>query len=150
MKTTNKNTGYVLLKASTSSEWDFCDFAIIRITEEWKFEQMKRLVTITGLKGDPDLLSMNYYDTSATFYQIGETPLLIDDILCENEWTFVILEKDEEENFCLPESKLDYYTLVIRPDSTAFYKAYGKYTDEEFRTKSFPIMQLLINDNTSP
>lgn len=150
MKTTNKNTGYVLLKASTSSEWDSCDFAVIRITEEWKFEQVKRLVAIIGLKGDPDLRSMNYYDTSATFYQIGETSLLIDDILCGNESAFVILEEDEEENFCLPENKLDNYTLVIRPDCTAFFRANGKYTDVEFRTESFPIMQLLINDNASP
>ena len=43
MKRSDQPTEYIFIKAYTNSEWDYCDFAIIRITEQWRTVMRKRL-----------------------------------------------------------------------------------------------------------
>ena len=45
MKLSDKTTAHILVKANTNSEWDNCEFAIIHLSEEWKKEQNKAIVT---------------------------------------------------------------------------------------------------------
>ncbi len=52
MKTTDKATAYLLVKANTNSEWDSCEFAIVHITDEWKREQAKRLEAVKPFAED--------------------------------------------------------------------------------------------------
>lgn len=46
MKISDKPTKYILIKASTDSEWDCCDFALIYLSEEWKKLQAERLEAV--------------------------------------------------------------------------------------------------------
>lgn len=59
------------------------------------------------------------------------------------EWDFVTLNRDEEESFRNTETRLEQGLLVLYKDGSGFYKAYGKYTGEEFYTATFPVGKIL-------
>ncbi|MDX3913920.1 MAG: hypothetical protein QHC79_10325 [Pseudosphingobacterium sp.] len=144
MKATNKTTAHLLIKANTNSEWDSCEFAIVHISEEWKMEQAKRLEYLEPLKDNYQFQSMNFYDSAIDFFRVDEDDRPnIENLLGDKEWTFVELEKSEQERLTPPESRLDCYRLVFRADGTAHYTAYGKHTSEEFWTKEFSLPHLI-------
>ena len=143
MKNAMKNTGWVLIKAHTNSEWDSCEFAIIQVTGDWKKEQAKRLAIGQPFSGDYYFQSLNYYDATVNFFITDEEDLPdLDTLLADKGWTYVALDENELEQLPVPESSLDSYTMVIYADGTACHKAYGKHTGEEFWTESFPLNQL--------
>lgn len=143
MKVSDKPTGHILVRAHSNSEWDSCEFAIVSISEKWKEEQLKRLEIIKPFEEDYVFQSLNFYDYSVNFYQTGEGGLPdLDELLAGKDWTFIELSEEEPDNLTPPESSLDCYRLAIYRDGDAKYKAYGKYTDEEFWTENLPLQQL--------
>ncbi|MDV3805252.1 hypothetical protein CMU35_08855 [Elizabethkingia anophelis] len=144
MKISDKATGHILVKANTNSEWDYCEFAIIHLSEEWKKEQAKRLALVTPLKGNYHFQSMNFYDTAVDFYRTGEDDQPdIEKILGDKECVFVELDEGEQKKFAIPENRLDCHRLVISANGTAYYSAYGKHTSEEFWSERFLLTQLI-------
>jgi hypothetical protein len=144
MKLSEKPTAFLLLKAYTGSEWDSCEFAIVRITEDWKKQQAKRLEAVKPFAGDYNFISLNYYDTSVNFYKTdGDEHPGIEQCLGGNEWVFVELDDNEEDSFEVPESRLDCHKLVVYKDGYAMFKAYGKNTSDEFWTEGFLLHQLI-------
>ena len=108
MKISDKPTAHILVKADTNSEWDYCEFAIIHLSEEWKAEQAKRLALVTPLKGNYHFQSMNFYDTAVDFYRTAEDDQPeIEKILEDKIWAFVVLGEGEQETFSIPENRLD-------------------------------------------
>lgn len=147
MKLSDKPTAYILIKANTNSEWDNCEFAIVHLSEEWKKEQAKRLEWVKPLQGNAHFCSMNFYDTAADFYRIGENEQPdIETMLAGKEWVFVELDEEEQEAFTVPENRMDCYRLVLRANGTAYYTAYGKHTSEEFWTEEFDLNMLCFPD----
>lgn len=143
MKVSDKPTGHILVRAHSNSEWDSCEFAIVTISEKWKEEQLKRLEFIKPFAEDYVFQSLNFYDYSVDFYQTGEDGLPdLDELLAGKDWTFIELNEEEPDNLTPPESSLDCYRLAIYRDGDAQYKAYGKYTGEEFWTENLPLKQL--------
>jgi hypothetical protein len=144
MRLSEKPTAYLLLQAFTGSEWDECQFAIVRITEEWKKQQAKRLEAVQPFAKDINFLSLNYHDTAVNFYKTnGEEQPNLEQLLPKEGWAFVELDEGEQESFAAPEQRLDCYTLVVLKGGNAYYKAFGKNTDEEFWTEQFPLKQLI-------
>ncbi len=72
MKTSDKPTAHILVRASTNSEWDCCDFAIIHLSEEWRKLQEKRLEAVKPFANDYSFQSMRFYDGSVDFFQSGD------------------------------------------------------------------------------
>lgn len=143
MKVSDKPTGHILVRAHSNSEWDSCEFAIVSISEKWKEEQLKRLEFIKPFVEDYVFQSLSFYDYSVDFYQTGEDGLPdLDELLAGKDWTFIELNEEEPDNLTPPESSLDCYRLAIYRDGDAQYKAYGKYTGEEFWTENLPLKQL--------
>lgn len=143
MKVSDKPTGRILVRAHSNSEWDSCEFAIVSISEKWKEEQLKRLEFIKPFAEDYDFQSLNFYNCAVDFYQTGEDGLPdLDELLAGKDWTFIELDEEEPDNLTPPESSLDCYRLAIYRDGDAKYKAYGKYTGEEFWTEDLPLKQL--------
>lgn len=143
MKVSDKPTGHILVRAHSNSEWDSCEFAIVSISEKWKEEQLKRLEFIKPFAEDYDFQSLNFYNCSVDFYQTGENGLPdLDELLAGKDWTFIELSEEEPDNLTSPESSLDCYRLAIYRDGDAKYKAYGKYTGEEFWTENLPLKLL--------
>lgn len=140
MKLSDKPTAYILVKASTNSKWDYCEFAIIHLSEQWKKEQEKRLELVKPLQGNYHFSSMNFYDTNVDFYRTNEDDNPnIEEMLNGKEWVFVELDEKEQETFTVPENRLDCYRFVLRANGTAYYSAYGKHTSEEFWTEEFSL-----------
>lgn len=144
MKTTDKATAHILVKANTNSEWDNCEFAIVHLSEQWKKEQAQRLELVKPFAEDFNFQSLNYYDTAVDFYRTGEEDQPdIETMLAGKEWVFVELNEEEQEAFAVPENRLDCYRLVVYRSGNALYKAYGKHTSEEFWTEEFSLHQLI-------
>lgn len=144
MKISDKPTEHILIKANTNSEWDCCEFALIHLSEKWKQQQVKRLEAVKPFTDDYAFQSMRFYNTSVDFYQPGDDGEPdIEELLTDKDWAFVEIDEDELDELAPPESSLDCYVLEIHRDGNARYKAYGKYTNEEFWTKEFPLQQLI-------
>lgn len=142
MKTSDKPTADILIKASTNSEWDCCEFAVIHLSEEWSKRQAKRLEAVKPFSDDYTFQSMKFYDGSVEFFQSGDEESSIEELLADREWVFVELNDGELDKLASPENRLDFYKIVIYRDGNARYEAFGKHTDEEFWTNEFPLQQL--------
>lgn len=143
MEHSSKPTERILIKANCQSEWDCCDFAIITCDDYWKKELKKRLDAIGVFNAPDNFVSFKFYDSSVEFYQSKDDETEI--LSTEKEWDFVRLGEEEEESLEKPETRLDQAFLVLYKDGSAFYKAYGKYTGEEFYTATFPVGKILDN-----
>lgn len=144
MQLSDKPTDHILVKARTDSEWDSCDFAIISISEGWRKTQLERLEAITPFANDHSFLSLHFFDGAADFYQSGSDGLPdIGELLGDNEWAFVELTQEEQDNLTPPENALDCYEMVLYKDGDAKYTAYGKHTDEGFWTTELPLRKIL-------
>lgn len=142
MKTSDKPTAHLLVKAGTNSQWDTCEFAIVYLSQQWKKEQAQRLESIQPFKNDFNLLGVHYYDTDVNFHLTdAEGQPDLEHLLAGLDMAFV--ELDDEDIFLNPENSLDCYRLIIHTDGTARYMAYGKHTGEEFFTENFSLIQLL-------
>lgn len=140
MKLSDVPTNRILLKAGTVSEWDCCDFAIIDCSG-WKQRTGKWLEAARRFEAREGLISFRFYDNCVDFYtsQQDEEAILPEG----KQWAFVHLEEGEEESFGRPETRMEAASLVLYPDGSGFYKAYGKYTNEEFYTEEIPIGKIL-------
>ena len=63
MKTTSTITDYVLIKADTDSDWDYCHFALIHCTKEWGKTMQQRLKTVQSVEAEIGFVSLNYNAT---------------------------------------------------------------------------------------
>lgn len=143
MKISDKPTKYILIKASTDSEWDCCDFALIYLSEKWKKLQAERLEAVKPFADNYTFSSINFYDSSVNFFQTGDDggPDM-EELLGDKDWTFVELDNDETDRLTSPENRLECYKLVIYRDGNTRYEALGKHTGEEFWTNEFSLQQL--------
>lgn len=144
MRISEKPTEYILIRAQTESEWDYCDFALIHVSEEWKKLQAERLEAVKPFANDYNFSSMNFYDIFVNFYHTGdEGEPEIEKLLADKDWAFVELESNELNSLIPPESSLFCYRIVIYRSGGARYEAYGKHTNEEFWTQVFSLQQLI-------
>lgn len=140
MKISSTPTNHILVRANSQSEWDCCDFAIITCDSNWKGAIKKRLEAAASFNAPDSFISFKFYDNSVDFYQSKNEEA---EILSEKEWSFVILEGEEQDSFEKPENRLDTGLLILDKDGTGFYKAYGKHTNEEFYTAELPFGKIL-------
>jgi hypothetical protein len=144
MKKENHNTGYVMLKAFTNSEWDACDFVIVKVTDEWRQVMQKRLELVIPFKEDNSFYHHSYWESPEGFFKNpDDESQSADEIIGENEdWCFVSLEEKELENLPVPENSLECHQLIIDRYGNASFKAYGKHSGEDFYTADFHINKL--------
>lgn len=139
MEKATHNTGFVLVKAYTGSEWDNCDYAIIRLEEAWLQQMRERQQVAAMFEKDMSFSHLAYYDFPEGFYR-DKDEISADNFLSEGEdWCFVRIVEGEPERLTRPENGLDTYQLIIHKNGTAFFTALGKYSNEEFYTEHFDI-----------
>lgn len=146
MKKSAQPMEYVFIRAYTGSEWDYCDFAIIRLTDEWRNEMGKRLALLEPFKADNSFYSLNYGDWPEGFYQniIEDEEDIMDVLLSDGgDWTFITIGEDELQMLPKPANALGGATLVLNKDGTANFTASGKHTDENFWTADFEVEKLI-------
>lgn len=152
MKISQQPTTHILVKATCQSEWDNCDFAVITCSSGWIEQIKKRLNAVALHSDDMNFASLHYYDGSAEFYVSKESAVeeLLSEIKPEKGWVFIELEKNEEDEFDIPENCLDCRMQVLYKDGIARYKAHGKHTGEEFCTECFQISEIIEYMLTNP
>lgn len=147
MKRSDTPTGFVMIKAYNNSEWDFCDYAIIRLTGEWLATLRTRLDAAAAFAGDYTFYHLSYWDVPEGFYtndEEEETGVRVTDILQEDEgWAFVETDEDELQSLKIPENSLATFELHLSATGSAHYTVYGKHTGEEFWTAGFDAADLL-------
>ncbi|MEJ2880361.1 hypothetical protein [Pedobacter sp. GR22-6] len=143
MKVTEKPSSFILLKARTASEWDNCEFAIVKIDQQWLNTAKERLESVKSFKGNQSFYCHVYWDAPIGYFTD------LDEIICaqlqgsEFDFLYVELEENEVETMQTPESKLDTHMLKITQEGQCSFKAYGKHTGEEFWTESFPLIKVV-------
>ncbi len=146
MQLSDTPTGHILVKARTNSEWDDCDFAIVRLSGNWKQKQFGRLdAARTVAAGDPSFLCLTFYDSSADFYRESDENdrPAVSELLKDRVWAFVEIGEEELKHLTPPENTLGCYRIAIYGNGDARYKAYGKHTGEEFWTSDLPLPEIL-------
>jgi len=119
MKPLEKQTAYLLLKATTNSQWDVCDFALISISENWKKDLEKRLSNLMPFIEDPMFISMSFYDLGVEFYKNSNETLRISAELLDNRDSMLILADEQLiESLPIPENCLDCHELVCSETCT--------------------------------
>jgi len=146
MKRSENPTGYLLLRGYTSSEWDNCGFALVKIDAGWKKAMSRRLQRIAPFAREDDLYCHSYWDRSAGFFCSPEEmeESLADELAGGEDWAFVEPGAGEPDSFPVPENALDAHQAIFKADGTVCYKAYGKHTGEEFWTADFSLKDLLM------
>src|SRR5690554_4572098 len=114
MKLSDKPTEYILLRAGTNSEWDNCNFAIVCITEEWKADKQKQLKGVAPFLKDYAFRGLHFADTAVDFFVADdEDNPNVEAWFADKPMVFVEMDKEELESLPLPESRLDFYRLVL-------------------------------------
>ena len=142
IKISQQPTNHILVKAYCNSKWDSCDFAIIYCGGGWAERMAERIEEVRPLRGGIDLFSAYFLSGSVSFYiSRGEEA---EEILSGDKgWAFVNLDEGEEDEFAVPENRLELHTLVLYTDGRGRYKAYGKHTCEEFYTGELPFAAIV-------
>lgn len=144
MKLSEKPTDYILVTARTNSEWDNCDFAIIYGGKTWNEWLQVRLKAAQEMEKHNDFCFLKFFDTSIQFFNSEEE---FDDKILEKlqekSWAFVDLENGEDEEFSIPENRLEAHVISLSSNGYGKYIAYGKHTGEEFYTESIHFADIL-------
>jgi len=147
MKRSDQPTEYIFIRAYTNSEWDYCDFAIIHMTKQWRTVMLKRLNLLEPFKDDSSFYSHHYWDSPKGFYTniVDEEDTDITDLILkeDEEWVFVTLAENELDTFPVPESRLGTHQLVLTTFDSARFIAHGKDNSEEFYTADFSIEEFV-------
>src|SRR5690606_33918069 len=150
MKRADKRTDYVMVKARTNSEWDNVDFVLFHVTDGWLQTLRTRLEMLQPFTEDMDFWEHAYFGSPEGYYTSPDD-WNAEELLSESEaWAFVEATAEELEQLPTPESRLDTDQLTLDRYGNLQFKAYGKYTGEEFYTEGFNAMDFLYRcgDNT--
>ncbi|MBT2559863.1 hypothetical protein J7E50_18240 [Pedobacter sp. ISL-68] len=141
MKSSDKPTEYLMLKAKTDSEWDECDYAIIRITENWREQMQTRLDAIAPFSGAHNGLCTMDYFAEVYFYK-DDNDIDSMELLGEQHWSFVIPNKKDIKFLSANENRTTGCMLEIATDGWANYSTH-RLQDEESWTVDFSIAEVL-------
>ncbi len=145
MKKTDKPTGYILVKATTNSEFDDCDFIIVHITEAWKTTMLQRLQLLAPFKKDNSFSHLAYSENPVGFYTYPEG---MQNLLVKKEyWCFINITEEELEALPALDNDLCGYTVNIDSRGWAMYKTYAEQTNDEFYSDDFNIAAVIEAHN---
>lgn len=139
---------YLIVQASTNSDWDCCEFAIVyidsAILEHWNKVSAvaQNIPKELGLTYGSGLLSL--FENYATFYRDIEE---IDDYRTQVEQeVFVVADLDDDfiNQLSVPENRIDGDSIRFDFDGNVSFKAYGKHSGEEFWTEGIPLKDIQL------
>jgi hypothetical protein len=142
MKLTNSRTNHLLVRASSNSEWDTCRYAIIDVSDGYMEKLNAIAETVQETVGKIDgMLNTSILDGCVEFYT--DIPFHLN--LTGPQWYAFIEDLDlDDDEFILPESRLDCHQVRIGRMGGVYWLAYGKYTSgEEFFTEGVNIFDLI-------
>lgn len=143
MKAVNFKTSHILLRAYSTNEWLFCNYAIINVTEEWLERVRKAGEQAADLKEDDTFASLSFYESKTDFYNI-EQDTEADRVLDpEKDWSFIEISDEELEDLELVEERLEIRKIHFTRFEDLSVTAYGKCSGSEYYTTDIKISELL-------
>lgn len=127
-------TSRIIVKAFTGSEWDCCNYAVVRLPDEGLIEKI-----LEGLKHfpDDDLSGVEYYYPAVDYLNLD------DDVLDED---FAFLDDDVDVGILpTPEQRIDTQMFKVYKSGGIKFSGYGKHTSEEFWTECILLSHLYKN-----
>lgn len=143
MKAVDFKTSHILVRAYSTNEWLFCNYAIIKVTEEWLERARKAGEQAADLKEDDTFASLSFYESKTDFYNI-EQETEVDRVLDpEKDWSFIEINDEELENLDLVEERLEIHRIHFTRFEDLSVTAYGKCSGSEYYTADIKISKLL-------
>lgn len=143
MKAVDFKTSHILVRAYSTNEWLFCNYAIIKVTEEWLERARKAGEQAADLKEDDTFASLSFYESKTDFYNI-EQETEVDRVLDpEKDWSFIEINDEELENLDLVEERLEIHRIHFTRFEDLSVTAYGKCSGSEYYKADIKISKLL-------
>jgi hypothetical protein len=145
MKQSEKPTQWLIIEATTNSEWDTCSFVLMNLDNANIRTLKERSQLAKAHKDNFDFYNLSFWGNPYGWYQYQEA---CDDMMeklsnAEITWAFVTFDNESEiETFTKPEQRIDGGLIQFFKDGNARFVGWGKHTGEEFWTSDFPLEAL--------
>lgn len=143
MKAVNFKTSHILLRAYTTDAYNFCNYAIIKVTEDWLERVRKAGGQVAALKEEDSFAHLSYYEGKTDFYNIEEESEADSVLDSEKEWSFIEISDEELEDLELVEERLEIHKIHFTRFEDLSVTAYGKCSGSEYYTTDIKISELL-------
>lgn len=147
MQRSGKPTEYIFIKAETNSEYDGCDFIIVKVSKEWAATMQERLLLLEIIKKAKDFSHISFTGTIEGFYVYAD--YATGHILQGREpWCFIDITADELQD--LEEVNSELYGLELNIDffGNGSYEAHAVQSNDSFYTEGFKIAEVLCRLST--
>lgn len=145
MKLTKEKTDIIIVRANTTDEYTFCDFAIIKPNRECLLDLYNRINTIYNEKDGYGA----YYSISCPFYlefyQLGSETEEIDDLLeeiDEKEWSYIEITEEELNSLEVVQDYSQGNSLKIDNNEYFWFSGWGKFSGVSYETSSINVKDL--------
>jgi hypothetical protein len=146
MQKVNYPTDHLIVKASVTSEWDNCSFAIIHCPPKWRKNLHRRSRLNKAHARDGSFYAVMYWDYHVEFFQnwhrIRDGEFIdLEEFFTDSHWHFVEISSDEVECLERPKNRIAAHQLKVMQDTFKF-QAWGDPSDEKFETEELPIKEI--------
>jgi len=138
MKLTKEKTNTIIVKASTTDDYIYCDFAIIKLNKERLLDLYDRIKTMYNKKDGYGA----YYSISCPFYLeffvdndedylegIGEILLNL-----ENDWSYIDITEEELDSLNVVEDYSQGTSLKMDYNGSFWFTGWGKHSGVNYET----------------
>lgn len=146
---------YIIVKAFTDSDWDTCDYALIRLDGSNTIGEIKEQQKfISNLRNDSRRLmnnfcKMSFYTHIVDFYCFDEEVITEEETNLEKPY-IIDLSEEQLQKLLEPEARLELHKYELYSGNSLRFTAYGKYSGDEFYTDDFDIVSLIKNEAKKP
>jgi hypothetical protein len=145
MKKATTKTDYILVRASANTDYDLCDFIIVKADEKWLTGMQEKLDRSLLFQAVPEFFRHTYWDCPVGFFRTPETEEnQFDEILGDyDDWCYIDVAQTELDNLLPTLSELDGHQLHIEPSGLIQYAAHGTNHPIEFASSYINLFELL-------
>lgn len=145
---------FIIVKAFTDSDWDYCNYALIKIDGNTIGKIQEQQKAVSNLMKDSrgimnSFCKMCFYTTIADFYCFDEEVITEEETNLEKPY-IIDLSEEQLQKLLAPEARLELYKYELYSYNSLRFTAYGKYSGDEFYTDDFDIVSLIKDEAKKP
>lgn len=145
---------YIIVKSFTDSDWDTCDYALIKIDGNTIGRIQEQQKTIGNMMKDSrgimnSFCKMCFYTSIVEFYCFDEEVITEEETNLEKPY-IIDLSEEQLQKLIVPEARLELYKYELYSYNSLRFTAYGKYSGDEFYTDDFDIVSLIKDETKKP
>lgn len=146
---------FIIVKAFTDSNWDYCDYALIRLDGSNTISEIQeQQKIIKNLREDSrkimnSFCKMCFYTNIVDFYCFDEEIITEEGTNLEKPY-IIDLSEEQLQKLLEPEARLELYKYELYSYNSIRFTAYSKYSGDEFFTDNFDIVSLIKEETKKP